>query len=763
MAVFPLVGLEGESLDAVAMIVDQKGDPVQTVNRHVSLKKPGWVDTAEGHLTEVPTPWTPVQVQVESDVSVQIGVWGRTHVFGRNLFPQQIEALGAEILAAPVTLNGRVDGEDIRWREGSIELVEATDIAVTLEQSANGDSVAIEMNTIMEFDGYAIFDCTITAQRDIKLDELVLDIPMRTERATLCFGTDVYEKQTDPLVPMSVLHMGAVEGDLAFRFSPNVWLGDEEIGLTWQAESNEDWRYGDPQKALEVLPRGDTTYLRANWINVPTRLAAGETLRYKFALQATPVKPMLRDSWDLRILRNDPYTGSSSELYTDSTGNNLDLNLPDRWVDIDHELKDRIYSTIVPDLYRMAAGPGRVPALEFYRDIGAQYLWINTNDNWPWPMPTHAGYARQLHRLIDTAHAVGLKIYGYQIHERMPTNVPEFDIHGAHMANRPIRPYESATAFCAKSNAAQDAILHAMAGRLDQFGDDGIYLDGTGVHMKSCQNIEHGCGYQPRDGAINLHGSTVFDQSERGSDARLSVYPTYPVFAERKFIQRLYVTLKQRRPQGIVDVHTWYLNSAGLAYADMLWTGEQWWQLSGKGTEFVIDELSLDTFRTMFMGYQLGVPAEVLPYRLLAQDTPCSRVAAISLLHDVPVRARVQNTEWLHIMNKLWQVRDVFGAEEAEKLFYWNNQDYVTVLPDRCYATMLKHPINGTLVVVSNLRHDTTEVNVRFNLEALGLASVDVVATDVLTGRTQPLELDGSFSATLRSHEWVYLWLKAGE
>ena len=332
----------------------------------------------------------------------------------------------------------------------------------------------------MEFDGYAIFDCTITAKRDTTVNELILEIPLHSQHATLCFGSNVYEEKKNPRIPMSVLHMGAVDGDLAFRFSPNVWLGDEEVGLTWQAESNEHWRYGDPQKAIEILPRGEITQFRANWITVPTQLKAGQTLKYKFALQATPVKPMLRDSWDLRIVRSDPYTGHSG---------NLDLNLPDRWIDADHEIKDRVYSEKVADLNRMEPGLGRVPALDFYREMGARHLWINTHDNWPWPMPSDPVYARKLSRLIDAVHAKSMNIYGYQIHERMPTNLPEYDVHGEHMSNRPFKPYEWCVTFCPKSQAAQDAILYDTAQRLDQFGDDGLYLDGTGVHMKSCQNL----------------------------------------------------------------------------------------------------------------------------------------------------------------------------------------------------------------------------------------------------------------------------------
>jgi len=67
------------------------------------------------------------------------------------------------------------------------------------------------------------------------------------------------------------------------------------------------------------------------------------------------------------------------------------------------------------------------------------------------------------------------------------------------------------------------------------------------------------------------------------------------------------------------------------------------------------------------------------------------------------------------------------------------------------------------LAIVSNLRHDTVDVQVRFNLEALGFKSRAIAATNVLTDKSTSLGTDGSFTVKLGSHEWVYLWLKERE
>ena len=83
-----------------------------------------------------------------------------------------------------------------------------------------------------------------------------------------------------------------------------------------------------------------------------------------------------------------------------------------------------------------------------------------------------------------------------------------------------------------ESMAVQDSYLYSLAERLDKYGEDGIYLDGTG-HLPSGANLEIGAGYM-RDGKL---------------------VETYPTFAVRKFMQRIYNVVKSRRPDGIIDLH----------------------------------------------------------------------------------------------------------------------------------------------------------------------------------------------------------------
>jgi hypothetical protein len=701
-AAFELAGLENESVDAVARIFEADGKPVATVCRHACLTKPAWVKNSEGLSDTVLPPWTPLEAEAGGDGAVELRVWGRRHVFTGAPFPQKIETGGAEILAVPITLTGRADGKSLAWTDGRLILKESTKTAATLDHAAENPDASLRVATRMEYDGYMVFDCTVQARREMRLEALTLQIPLQARYAALCYGDKVFPD--DDKIPIAAWYSGAVKGDLAFRFSPCVWLGNEERGLCWQAESDEDWRCADPQKAIEILPRGGTTTFCAHLVDSPTTLAAGEKLHYRFALEATPVKPMLRDAWDFRILRVDPF------------GENQALRLPDETL-------------------------GGKPTLQYFADTGARHMYLNIEDVNPYPMPIHAMYSQALHRLLDTAHAYGLRSYSYLIHERFPTNVPEFDLYGLDMSSLPLEPYEGTINMCVKSRALQDAYIYSLARRLDEYGDDGVYLDGT-VHIVPCENPLHGCGWRAKDG---------------------SVHKTYPVFANREFMRRIYAVVKQRRPEGIVDMHcSWGYNIPALAYTDLLWSGEQWWHLRGKGTNYVAKELTLDKFKTEFMGYPIGVPAETLDYRLIEWHNfeATKKVLATSLLHDVPVRVRTAAKVNFELTPKVWKLRDEFGAKEAERLFYWKNQDYVQVSPEKCYATLFKHPKNGVLAFITNLRPDAQTVAVQLNLETLGLKGRTLNVFNALTGEPVAMTADGKVSVPLGSEEWAYIWFR---
>ena len=736
---FPLAGLEGKVLTAVARVLPPDGRPAKVVQQKASLQKPEWVHSQEGYSEKVVPPWTPLKAHENSDGTVEVGMWGRTYVFGDPPFPQEITTGGRKILAAPVALTGRVGGKAVTWKHRPAKLLQHTETAAALQHHSESEALAWSVDTQIEFDGYMIFDCALTARRDLEVDELLLDVPLQSEFAELCYADSVFPPVTHESGRVNHIVMdysGTVRGDQAFQFASVAWLGDGERGLCWQAESNEHWHTADMQKAMEVLPRGNTTLLRARFIDVPTKMERGEVRRYKFALQGTPIKKKVRDGWDLRMMRFEPY-GS-------------ELSLPDMTID------------------------GK-PALDMMAESGMRLGSYMVCDMWSYPMPVQEKFSNLLLRFNKEVHARGMKAVGYQMHPRCSTGVPEFHIHGLHMVRRPMNAYsmggapsgtlrpgpinidygspsQGVLSDCPKSMALQDALVHSFAKRMDTFGDDGVYLDGR-IGAPACKNALHGCGYRAEDGSIQA---------------------TCPVFGARQIMKRIYTVVKTRKPDGVVDAHSSYeCNIPALAFADLLWSGEQWWHFKltrGPEDGYTSAIFPPDMCRVEYMGLQSGVAGNAL----LGRSGPLSKVLATTLLHDVPHRAsnplpdhpqlaelkaeRGQSS--FDTLVQLWKMRDRYGAKEAKKFFYWENQDYVTVTPEKCYATIFHHPTNGVLAFVSNLRRDDQTVTVRFNLDKLDLRGEKLDAFNALTDEPVEMSADGTISTPLGSEQWLYLWLR---
>ncbi len=717
---FPLRGLNRTSVDVRVNILDRRGKLVKTLRRHDTLRKPEWVESDEGYSDKPVGPYTPLEAKTVTG-GVQVDVWGRTITFGDTPFPQQIVATGEKLLTAPIALTGRANGKAITWRNQPTQLVESSQVDAKLTQKGTAGPLTLNVDTSIEYGGYMIFDCVLEARGAVSLDELTLSIPMDSEYAALCLGMYVYPKDRD--IPMAQNYSGAVKGDLSFKFSPNVWLGNEERGLCWQAESDQYWHNTDKLDVIDVEPRGATTTLRAKFIDAPKKLAAGDKLHYKFALLGTPMKPVVRDTWEIRTVRSDPY--------------GEDLNLPIRKTE--HK-----------------------PTLEYYKEAGIGHLFYQAHDLCPYPLPVTEGFSDALRNLVESTHAAGLKLYPYLFHQRFPVTAPEFDLNGKEMLQLPLVPWawggvrsppnyqgyhsdiftefgakaQGVVMFCNNSKSATDAYIHGLGKRFDEFGEDGVYLDGTGFN-DPCSNTLHGCGYVGEDG---------------------KVHPTYPAFGSYDFCKRIYTTIKQRRPDAVIDQHqSQGQNTASLAWGDMLWTGEHWWHLRETGAPdgYIAGEMHLDLFRTEFMGYPLGIAAETLSYRL----GPRMKVCATSLLHDIPVRVRTQEPEYLAMFTKLWKVREKLGYD-VDKHFYWNNQDYVQVTPADCYSTLIQSKRRGTLAFISNLSREQQDVTVHLSLDKLGLTSSQLEVLNPLTDEPVEMTADGKITVTLGSEEWLYVWLK---
>ena len=126
------------------------------------------------------------------------------------------------------------------------------------------------------------------------LTGLVLEIPLAAKYARLLWHNRYpgsrWDEQKPGLLP---------EDGFTGAFLPALWLGDEDSGLQWFAESDAGWHLSQPDRAVEIVRDGDRVILRVQMIDAPTDV--GKSMSGSFGLQATPVKPWGKTLWDYRF------------------------------------------------------------------------------------------------------------------------------------------------------------------------------------------------------------------------------------------------------------------------------------------------------------------------------------------------------------------------------------------------------------------------------------------------------------------------------
>lgn len=291
---------------------------------------PKWRGSSAGVTGEVMPPWTPMEVSGGS-----VKCWGRTYEFDSRPWPSGIVTQGASILAGPIQLNGKVGDAPIAWRSDKISFAQVSADTVIIESKLTSDKLDLEAQTLIEYDGMIRMDLTLIPKGEVPLGDLSLEIPLRKEWARL--------HHFWPGKWGSTYNSGAVPAEgMKIPFKPFVWLGKEEGGLGWFAESDEPWSHKNPEEAIEIAPSGETVILRAHLVAEPVTI---ETPRaYMIGLQATPVKPIPPDWREWRICHGASYDMAervvhfSNRLSYPAKGNiHADRGTLEAWVRVDFD------------------------------------------------------------------------------------------------------------------------------------------------------------------------------------------------------------------------------------------------------------------------------------------------------------------------------------------------------------------------------------------------------------------------------------------
>jgi len=758
---FPIDKFTNKAYRVQIEVFSADGKKMGTTEKDFLLEKPAWVHNRAGHMDGVPKPWTPVKVEKTAQ-GHDIHIWGRQYSVGDTPFYTQVKSLGADMLAEPMAVkaiakpvgSGIVGAdavsEPVLWVHQDTKWTKTKDTAATFVQNFSGGGLDLQITGHTEYDGFTRFDCKIKAQEATELSQFFLEMPGAPKHTYYAYAHEVRKAQSIKVGDKTrtdyskMNQSGLLSANMAFGFTCEASLADDDRQLVWQAESPAGWNNQDKNKAIEILKDEYAHTLRIRFIDQVTILQAGDERTFTFAIFATPSKPMLRSPWDVRMARSEPM------IY--------DFTWPDREFD------------------------GK-PAMEHVKKMGIRAVLTIGGCIWPYPLPLgNEWFAQQIKRNVQAFHDHGIKVYSYMLHQRYALRAPEFEFNSRHMAVGPFRTFgfpgskrgtprvhatityglDSGGAFdvCPASEALRDANVYALHKRLEYYGDDGVYLDGTSSYHWLCKNTRHGCGYVDADG--KLQG-------------------TRPIFGIREYMKRIYVAVKAFNQDNIVDLHDSFgLNSSGLFWGDVMTTGERWHHLNTTegGVPYVAEALPLDIMRHEFTGRHHNISMSVASHRL----GDYGRISATTLLLDIPVYPSVSGSEPnidsiqeagktthhkyhgdTQIFSLILRVRDKFGAQDAKRILYYQGvEKYATIAPSSkmCKTTLFIHPTNGVLAFVTNRAIDEQTVAMKFNLKELGLAGKKLQVMDTIYNKKLPISAEGEVSFKLKSERWTYLWLK---
>lgn len=264
-----------------------------------------WEGNTIGVTDQVISPWTPMTVKPRYGMA---SCWGRTYAFGVLGMPAQVlsgqpePTWGTEtqrnLLASPVKLVVDTAGGELVWKglPATVDLrsearVDVRGVAVTA-----GKEVRAEVRGTLEYDGFYKFTIALTPMKGVSVNSVRLEVGISNDIAKLLnasgSGDMRYNKAFLDIA-------GKPDGEIwnsfnggtnkTQNFMPHVWVGDDDRGIAFLADSANGWLIDDSKPCMDLVRRNGQTVLRLLLVNSPMTLK--RPLLAQLSLQATPVKP----------------------------------------------------------------------------------------------------------------------------------------------------------------------------------------------------------------------------------------------------------------------------------------------------------------------------------------------------------------------------------------------------------------------------------------------------------------------------------------
>ncbi len=285
----------------IRLTVGSEIAPDAGVDDNTRLARLGWLDSTIGLDEQVVAPYTPLVVDPKQKA---IRCLGRVVTFGPSGLPAGIRAGDREILAAPMALAAETQAGPVVWKAGGYKVVSKAPAVVELLSEWASKPLAAQCHTRMEADGYLTVEVAVTALADTDLTDIRLEVPMRREAATYLMGMG----RKGGYRPPKWEWQWNIE-----RANNYVWVGEADGGLQLKLKGEQDtWDLYNLRAAgipdswgnsghggCSIADAGaDRVLVRA--FSGQRHMTKGQTVRYRFGLLITPVKPLDPNHWAWR-------------------------------------------------------------------------------------------------------------------------------------------------------------------------------------------------------------------------------------------------------------------------------------------------------------------------------------------------------------------------------------------------------------------------------------------------------------------------------
>jgi hypothetical protein len=642
---------------------------------HGNFAKGFGVDPLFKH--QVPAPWTPLEW---ANDEARIHCLGRSYAIN-GMFPDSIISQGKELLAAPIQLQAERGGEILQisgYRRDIVEMVPGL-LSIGTECTMGGTKASCQINA--EFDGMLRFDIQLDALEPTEFSSLDLVIPMKRELVTLYHHYPVQMIWWEPTDWQ--INAGALPEDgLKLPFTYHVWLGNDDVGLQWFAESDEGYAPADRSSVITVTPAQDAAVLK---INIMSNQMLDGAFRFTFGLMASPVKrfPENYHSWH--------------------------YNHQAHWSMADHRFSTHPLKDGKP------ANEDFPSWLDELKSAGARFLgfheWWSAEQSMARPY-----YPDRFKSMLEAVHENGMKLIPYTgvyMSEIAPEFNPDWRVGPPEKmyvydrsAYEDRKPPQRAHITC-WNTPYPEILTNQFAGLFKDYGVDGVYTDGLVVPLP-CTNMKHGCGYVDADGNIR---------------------PTVAIFQAREMMKRFYQICREQNKETLIVSHTSAcILLPVLGFSDAYLDGEHLLSKKRAGTS----ELPLEALRAEMCGHNYGIPCYVLP-----SDDPLygrNYTRGIALLHDVIMPWSIADEI------DIWKAFTSFGIDGAQWIPYWRSDSVLAYEADKLLISSYLQERRGLLMVAMNLGGSGIVAEVEVDTHFAGIEDV-FTARDAVTD--EQLRVDG--------------------